>query len=431
MSLDALQGCALEAAAQQLIHRQVGQVFRRPIEKHAEMQTRFCLTFRPGDRTGHFNGKLLRPVGSSVLIVLSYEEPLERRSKRMPLRGYRAQFEIDGSVSYGVHADTVFDYEGDFRFRRNAHGRCLDPYRNPSLGDLLLRLDRECSRRVDGRRLPWTPQFPRILLGFAPSQPPQFEDTPALRRLAAKQLRVPLAQLGANGEVLLQRLLEDIWQQQLLLPRQGNNGTDLLLVDAELCSQARTALRAYEDFSDLIGIITWNPAREIHPFACTNPAQEVLAEFGIDRGQDFCQAIEPQIVDGLVARMKQLLAERADRFTEEEILDGITSPERPLQAWTAALPQLRAKLAPAISEGTTDLDLLRATRDLDEPLFASGVCRVQVLRRRPLGLQWDLYFTPEDLNRRISADLSAKDFSKAKMAGKLEQWTGPAAEVLE
>jgi len=136
-----------------------------------------------------------------MLVVVSYEFS-EADRKQILLRGYRLNFEVNGSASYGCHAEPIFSFDGAGRPKRRAWGDRLDPYRSPNFVELLLRMDSYCTRERHGRnKLPVVPQFPRILLGFAPSQPPEFEDSPALRRLAAKKIDVPESHLGANGEV--------------------------------------------------------------------------------------------------------------------------------------------------------------------------------------------------------------------------------------
>ncbi len=46
------------------------------------------------------------------------------------------------------------------------------------------------------------PQLPQILLGFPVHEPPGFEDSEALRELAAIELNVPVEDLGCNGDAL-------------------------------------------------------------------------------------------------------------------------------------------------------------------------------------------------------------------------------------
>ena len=58
-----------------------------------------------------------------------------------------------------------------------------------------------------------------------------------------------------------------------------------------------------------------------------------------------------------------------------------------------------------ISECSTDEDLLRAARQPDEPLWASGACRTQVLAKQDAFGANPFWFGVERLPRRIEADL--------------------------
>ena len=157
----------------------------------------------------------------------------------MPLRGFRAQAYRDASVRYGGEAGCSFSFDGSLSPRPNAKGQALSATSSPGLVDLLLRLDQTCKVRIrGGHSIGSIPQLPRILLGFAPDQPPEFENSIVLRRKAARRLGMTVEQLAMNDPVLQERLLLDVWQRQLMAPHTANNPTDLLLVDAELCTQA-------------------------------------------------------------------------------------------------------------------------------------------------------------------------------------------------
>src|SRR5262249_31307272 len=159
--------------------------------------------------------------------------------------------------------------------------------------------------------------------------------------------------------------------------------------------------------SNLVGTWTSNPARHVSPYQVPNPATDVLREFGVDRSQDFCQYISQDAVDKMTRRMRESIIGQK-MFSNEEILDALTTPDRSITAWTAALPALRAQLDPLLCKAATDDDLLRAARNSSEKLFLSGSCRVQVLWRKRSSQQSDLLFTPEDLGRRLTVDLTVR-----------------------
>ena len=239
-----------------------------------------------------------------------------------------------------------------------------------------------------------------------------------LRRKAARRLGVTVEQLAMNDPVLQERLLHDVWQRQLIAPHTVNNPTDLLLVDAELCTQAGRSLMIYEDFRGLVGVDVWNPARDVTFLTVENPARDILRRFDVDVSQDFNQQFPDGFVEKLELAMREALGLMQVHFTQEEILDAITSPGRPLVGYQASLVQLRSKLSQHISACCTDEDLLRAARHTAEPLSASKACKIQVLAKR-LDADGNLHsFSPDDIGRRIHADLLADPgqcFSKAEM----------------
>jgi hypothetical protein len=413
----------------QLTRRHFRQIYRRSDEEHAALSSVIALTFRPGDRTGHFLDKAIRPIGAAVLVALSYASDSvgpDNVRRRLHLSGFRANVASDGFVQYGGAAGSEFRYDGAMRPFSGAKGAVLDPSRNPSLVDLLNRMDKSC-RDSFGRPKPCPsfPRFPQILLTFAPSRPPEFEDTPALRRLAAKELGVSVARLSANGPELLDMLLRDVWESRVIPPDAPGNCTGAVLISADLCTERSDFLKVYEDFSHLLGIESWNPAREVAPFQAPNPAQHILAKFSIDTSQNFNQCLEAGLIEELERAMRHELASTAELFSREEILDGVTSPDAPLSAWTKALPKLRSKLTSYVNECTTDDDLLRAARQPEKALFVRGACKIQVLERCSLDDRAALHFAPDELGRRIDADL----FVESSGRSSCESAISPAAAI--
>jgi hypothetical protein len=244
------------------------------------------------------------------------------------------------------------------------------------------------------------------LLGFGPDQPPEFEDSIVLRRKAARRLGTTVEQLAMNDPVLQERLLHDVWQRQLIAPHTVNNPTDLLLVDAELCTQAGHSLMIYEDFRGLVGVDVWNPARDVTFLTVVNPARGILSRFDVDVSQNFNQQFPDGFVEKLELAMREAVGHMQVHFTQEEVFDAVTDPDRPLVGYQASLVQLRSKLSQHISACCSDEDLLRAARNTDQPLLASRACKIQVLAKN-LGHYEDSYsMTESDLGRRIEVKLS-------------------------
>lgn len=371
-----------------LIGRRVRQFSSRSEETQRALSECLAISFRPGDRTSTFAGKLLRPLGAAVAVVLGYGES----GANPVLSGLRGRLQADGSVVYGGDSEREFQYKG---------GGGPSVIRNPSLVDLQLQLDATCARKANDW-LPFLPRLPRIVLGFAPDQLPEYEITLALERLAAQKIGLKPERLAANPELLVERLLRQTWEKLFVAADDPKNSTGLVLLDAEYTTDARRSLRAFEDFRGLVGVKTWNPARGVTLHAVENPTPAILARHGLEPGSGWEQAADTEQVDALVAELRVALGEEARRYSEEDLFDALIAPTTPLTAASEVLPRLRKRLGTYWSDCMSDDDLRAAVRRPDEALFASGACRLQVLRRRATAEP--LHFTAEDFGRRLELD---------------------------
>jgi hypothetical protein len=355
---------------------------RIPAERFPLMTDYAAVTFRPGGFRGSFEGKPIRRAGMAVMFTLSYESGSAgdgMQHPRIPLAAYGASARQDGTVVRGANEQRL---QLDLRRRPTAggRGRVIDLERNPSLLETALRMDQSCQAAVRQRRPPLScVRLPRVLFGFAPSRVPEFRDTAALRSLAAARLKVPVWQLGKNGEVLLKELLHDVWEQNLIGAEAAGNDTGNVLVAAELCPGAHGALGIYEDFSELIGAPVWNPIRDLTVKQYINPARQVWLELGFGVDPDLNQAIDDDLMAEAERRVRQSLGEAAPTFEQDDIYDGLTQPDLPLQATRELLPLMRARLPRWASECCTDADLIRAAHLPHEPLWLSFAPRVQVV----------------------------------------------------
>ena len=363
----------------------VSQYFaqRVPQDRWSQMTSCLGITFRPGGFRDSFRERSILPAGTAVMFQLGYEIASDTKrgpSLRLPLSGIRGQDQPTGSVRY-ERAGECIRVDLSRRPRPGQRGPVIDPERNPSLLETALRIDKECQRAVDqGRQLASSFTQPRVLLGFTKDRLPAFRDTPALRKLAARQLGIPVRKLGANGELLLERLLRETWEQSVIQPTDPRNWTGTNLVDASLCPVPQGFLRIYEDFRDLLGVPVWNPAREFEVERFVNPAADLLEGVGLGRNPDFNQPIPDELVAYLLAEMRSRQAAVGASFTDEDLLDGLTNPSMPLIAWGELLPRLRANLAVFASECSTDDDLKSAVLHPSDPLWVRYACRVQVVR---------------------------------------------------
>lgn len=322
--------------------RHAQQIGARSEQEWKALSPFTAVTWRPGDSTNTFKGKLLRRAGAAVAVVVSYQDV----GARIAISGYRARVHINGLVSWGRDGDREFCHDGRLAPTAGGVDAGLDADRNPSLVDVLLRIDGACHRaQTTGARFLGTPRLPRIWLGFAPSEPPEFEDTLALRKQAARIACVSLQKLTTNPPALVERLLRDCWESQLQLPGAPGNNSSLVLIDAEYCTQADRALQVFEDFNRLVGACTWNPARVVDVLRVANPVGEILERHGIDASASFDQPLPAAVIEVMEHEMRQALGDLALRFDPEDLLDGLTEPGLPLYACSEAMPRLRSKLA--------------------------------------------------------------------------------------
>lgn len=390
-------------------------------ERHDCMNRLLGLTWRPGDNTGTFLGKRFRPVGAAMFVVIRYETTHEGENvfRRMPVVGFKAVGAQDGSITF----DDVCMYNGRKHPEENARGRTICPKRNPSLLDTIVFVHAATGKALEREfALPVVPHLPRVKLGFAPTKPPVFEETPLLRRLIAERLSIPVGRLSTKDPVLLQRQMVDLFHELMIQPDAPENDTGLLLVDADLCTNGRGALRIYEDFNELVGVQTWNPAREVLAPTRRNPAAQVLKLHNLsaeDVGNDeVFNMIPMDQADRMVADMRRHLGGGHELFDEAAVMEALRAPASPLVADVGSPAEaidrigaanvtsaMRALLGPVYAEGVTNEDLLAAAHNPRGPLFCSGVCRPQVLKLQNLPLEQALFFGPEVLGRRITADL--------------------------
>jgi hypothetical protein len=388
----------------QLLSRHYHQILSRSDGEHDALTNLIAIIFRPGNRTNCFS-EPLRKLGQGTLVCLTYEWDEQTGRRRMPIIGLRAQLGRDGFVTYGGEGSLLFHH--DAARRPSIRSRCesLNPLRNPDLVQLALRMDRTCRRALGRTRwLPSVPNLPQVLVGFAASEVPDFEDSVALRKLAAFEMGMPIEELGRNGEVLLRTYLKDLWLRQVWRADDPINSTRSVLLNAEYCTRIGRALTVYEDYRSLLGAPTWNPARRAAPLKLANPATGILKEFGIESLE---QPITNEQLDAMVSAFR--LAVGPDiSLTETEIYDAFANSHQPLRAWSPKLAELRSLLEPGISETVNDDDLLRAAAAPDNPLIASQGCMIQIIRRYPASEPGALRFGPDVLGRRIELDLTSR-----------------------
>ncbi|WP_254510222.1 hypothetical protein [Anatilimnocola floriformis] len=361
----------------------VSQYFaqRLPADRWEAMRGCIGITFRPGGFKDDFAQKSILPAGTATMFQLHYEVQANHAGEprlRIPIVAIRGCDLPTGGVCYDEQSARL-RVDLSYRPHVGARGCVIDPERNPSLLDTALRIDKACQRAVAmRRRLQRNFLYPRVLLSFTKELLPTYRDTPALRQLAARRLQVPVRRLGSNGELLLDRLLRETWDQAVLPPTHPRNWTETYLVPADLCPNSYGFFRIYEDFTDLLGVPTWNPARDSMVDRFHNPAKEIFGILGLGDQPDFNEKIPDDLIVRMLSEMRSRTEGFRVNFSDEDLLDGITSPEQSLIAWSRVLPKLRDGLTVFANQCSTDHDLKAAVLQPSEPLWLRFACRVQV-----------------------------------------------------
>lgn len=318
-------------------------------------------------------------------MVLAYD----RADQRANFSGYVGRLSSNGYVSYGLDG-RVFRHDATAVWKSG-----LNAKRNPSLFESLLRMDATCRRAVHHESHRALPRLPRVWLGFAPAARPEFEITPALERTTVARFELTFEQFRAQSEDVRVAHLHEVWNSLFVEPDARDNPTGMRLIDAEYCSQAHRALRAFEDFRELVGVTTFNPVREVEVLRAANPANELLDRHGLQR-HDLAD-LDQEVVDRLEAEFRALLGDWSERFSQEDLYDALVEPKQPLVAASEVQDRVRRRLNDYWSNCATDDDLRRAIRDPDGPLTASQAPRVQIVRPRGA-----LDLSPKELGRRVS-----------------------------
>lgn len=408
-----------------LARKQFEQVICRPAAVQRKMIDLWAVVFKPGDRTNTFLGKRFLPLGQSIMMVqyseLTESDGGERES--VPVLGVKCQIDPDsGNASWD---NIVLSHDLGLRAFAGAKGKIMDPeddnHGNPrrrgkaSWLEQALTVD-ACRRGAIGRnfKLAVVPVLPRLFYAVVDPAHLPFEDTPALRQRVERHMAVggerhtPLAKMDDVSRGLL---LKAEWPSVFIPPGEDGNTTRLYLVDHVYSTRVRYTTRIYECFDEyLIGIDVWNPmsddvtATAIRAARIENPAKRAYTRLGLDPAMDKDMVTDEQY-RGLASQMRACFP--SSLYTEAILGDALTMPYEPVANLVRQHELFRAALKPTIAECCTAADVQWAIDHGNQPLHASGLCRIQVLRTDPRLLrQSALRFNSAALGReRVTAAL--------------------------
>lgn len=426
--------------------RHRNQIAYRPVSMIARLRSVWGLTWRPGGRSGSFNGKLFRKLGTAIAQVqVSYLQP----------NGY------DGVALFGVaamvnpHTGVVSydDLKLCHEFHRvfvGARGAILDPSDdskggrgNGSWVQLGLEVDRLRERAVEKCfELDTTPELPGLYFAYGSRAAAKFEVTEALIEKAAADTEITYhgelqgftSEFGRLRRQAFEALpveereakLKAAWESVFVSPKDPENTTGLWLLPQQFVTNVFGTVSIFECFAGLAGAHIFNPACKLGGKTVDNPAYEVAKAAGVELPA-VIQALEimpPEDLPGreelatmllsLVPAYRQALG-AAPEVGDDDLLRYLITPDDAVvtEAAIGDLPEaeqlkvMRSRLAPHISECCTDGDILNAVAAPASRLYASGLCRVQTLYRNPrMPIEEALRFTPEALGRdRVQATL--------------------------
>lgn len=414
---------------------------RRPESVRRSMDSLAAITWTPGGYHTSFLGRMFRPIGTATMVSMFSHPGVNNHV--VHLNGYTAEIGADGYLLGGPDRN-VFAYDFTESPRFNAPNFVINPKRNPALGYLGLELDGVRRKYVRNKLMPEDHLVaPSVYLGFAQDAIPDMEDTPMLRARVARNMRRHVGEVDQMDEATRNAFLVDEWPRCVIPPGVDGNNTKFHLINAELCVRAvNWAEQIFERFTELCGVELFNPVRELlNPDrGLENPVREIATSLGIPLPLPDSMAYGDE-KERLVARAAKhgihfpvptetlgldqgLLLEKAIRHSLADLnhlvsdYDIVQMVLNPTQRFyvpegvkdLAKVPDddlvlLMRDVAGRYADACTDEDLLHAGRHPNQPLFASGLCSIQVLRVDPANLQQSLQFGPERMhNRRVMVD---------------------------
>lgn len=380
-----------------LAQKQFERVICRPASIRQRMTGVLGLVFKPGDRTNTFLGKRFLPLGSSILMA-QFSLTVDRHGQKresVPTLGIKCQIDPDTGVASWDHI--VLEHDLGLRAFPGAHGKILDP-RDETAKDphqrgkgawLEQALAVDTARRgASGRnfKLPVVPVLPKLYYAVTSPERLPFEDTPALRRRVERHMSAGGKHMSLDKMDDLSRdmLLKAEWPSVFIEPGTDGNTTGFHLVGHEFSTRVRNTTRIYECFDDsLIGVEVWNPmSEEAHAAAIrgcchTNPAREAYAALGIDLGG----SVTGDQVTSLLVEMRKRLP--GSGYTDELLSDALSLPDEGVPNVAGQHALFRSFLKPSIAECCTTANVQWAIDHGNQPLFAEGLCKIQILRTDP------------------------------------------------
>jgi hypothetical protein len=215
--------------------------------------------------------------------------------------------------------------------------------------------------------------------------------------LIAAHTEQPIAVVAAMPKDDLSTMAKAHWPELWIAPGTGNNTSKLWLIPAKYTTKLQQA-KLFEDFSELVGVDIWNPARDIPGVQIANPIKD-LAETTqislraiINPTEDEVEADVLELVGTLRASLREYLGPYSEKFSDDALNAAIFTPDEPLffacenlvEELSAAdvITLMRSKIMatrPLFNAGITDEDIMAAAAKPEAPLHASRLCQFQAM----------------------------------------------------
>ncbi len=430
-----------------LSKRHFSRIVKRPYWKSKRLFPIWALTFM-------LRGQTRVPLGSASMMVQSSHECDGRHREAIELSCVSAQQQPKtGEISYA-------SIRMSHAFERNPHagarGRILDP-RDPGdhgikrghrpNGDWCrgaLGLDQARVKACENNwELGVIPELPRFEVAYEGMDSIEYEMSNALKDVIAEHMGRPRRFIDAMPECDLVMLGKAHWPDLWTAPGVAGNTSSFFVIDHKFTTQLERSKRVIEDFSGMLGEDVWNPAHDLAKYRFANPARRCAEAAGFDldeafallrnteAGEESVEAVEDQIL-GLRLTVRGALGSVSPLFSDDDVDYAITSPDaemvsavgNPVEILGEAVAvewarEYLAKQQPHLLPCVTDADLASAMQKPAAPLYASKLCKTQVLRRDLRTAPADAFsFSSVALERdRVSANLWPAQFDPRGQSG--------------
>lgn len=426
-----------------LVARYIKRVNKLPKKIHQELQHTIGITW-------NLRGKTFVPLGRAAMLVQStHPSDTNRLGVTIEQACFNAQVDPrNGEIHYSnrrmSHDFAIVPYPG-------ARGRVLDPrektenrgeFANADWVRLGIDVHQVRVRACNANwRLDVIPQLPRFWAGFESINAVEMEVTDALMEDIAGHLQVPLTKVQAMDKSELVLLAKAHWPCLWKAPNTPGNETQYWLIEAKYLTKLDRAFM-FEDFSELVGVDTWNPAKTITGAVFSNQTRAIAEALNIKLAQlidvlnteteqsgdsNVDEAYDEKIdqamsdLEKLRNGLRESLGVYASLYTDEALTVAVMNPDEQFEIMLKdlqiedVLTLMRIKLKesnPLLAEVVTDDELKAAVVNPEASLHVGAACRIQVLFR-------DTRRPPEDsmnfsFGDRVFADLWQPTLGKSR-----------------